>query len=647
MNGRKAILLSALLPVASYGDITLEEVEVKAGRELLTESDVRESFTKDPGEALTRIEGVWKIRRGAIASDTVIRGFGRSNINVLYDGARIYGACPNRMDPPAFHVDFAEVKEISVIKGPFDIRNYGSVGGTVNIKTSEPGRGLRVKFHFLSGSFSYINPSLNLSYGEGKYYVLAGYSYRYSKPYRTGEGRRFTEYADYKANKIDSTAFSINTFWTKVGVRPSQGTKLELSYTGQRARDVLYPYLTMDSPEDNADRFNLKIELGALRVSAYFSYIDHLMNNAKRTSPTFMETAAKTSTYGTKAEYRAGRFTVGLEAFLWNWEAKTKIGAMPVQYVIPDVDLVNIGLFGEWKTKLPEGVKVVAGLRLDHTQTSADRDKANTNLYSTYHGTTDTEKSDTYPSGNVRVSYGLGKRSELFVGLGYAVRVPDAQERYFALNRPSPRPDWVGNPSLRPSKNTELDIGFNWKSPKINAQLTFFYSYVEDFITVYKINTARSYTNVDATFHGGEFSSSLALSDKLFMSVGVSYVRGKKETDPAKNIRDEDVAEVPPLKARLSLRYDAGTYFGEMEGIAQATQEKTDSDLNETKTSGWGVINMRAGAYIGGFRIVVGVENLLDKFYYEHLSYLRDPFSSGVKVPEPGRNFYVSLSYVF
>jgi len=43
------------------------------------------------------------------------------------------------------------------------------------------------------------------------------------------------------------------------------------------------------------------------------------------------------------------------------------------------------------------------------------------------------------------------------------------------------------------------------------------------------------------------------------------------------------------------------------------------------------------------------VDNLFDKQYYNYLSYLRDPFASGVgnKVPEIGRNIYLTLGYRF
>ncbi len=650
--------------VVGFSQITLQELEVSAKREVLTPFEIRESFAKDPAEALSKVEGVWKLRKGTIANDIVIRGFKGKDLTVLFDGARIYAACPNRMDPPAFHVDFAEVQEIEVVKGAFDVRNYGSLGGTVNIKTKKPKRGLSVDTNLSVGSFSYLNPSLNISYSEDRFYILAGYSYRYSKPYESGEGKKLTEYANYKPSEINSTAFRINTFWTKAGFRLSPRSEVSFSYTAQRARDVIYPYLMMDSPKDDADRFTLNFRHGALDIKAYYSKVNHLMNNSRRRSPMFMETRAKTNTTGIKAQLKLSReFLLGLEAFRWNWKAKTlMMGKM--QNTIPDADLKNLGIFGEYRKALLPKLRLIAGVRLDLSRTEADKNLANLKLYRIYHDTTSTSKSDTYPSGNIQLRYEFRKGLEAFLGLGYSVRVPDAQERYFALNRmgnvEKKLGDWVGNPNLKPAKNTEIDIGFKLRSKSLSGEVSFFYSYVKDFITLYNqkaVNPlsspmesnsyARSYTNVDAIIFGTEARMNYAITDALFLTAGLSYVRGRKDKKPELGITDKDIAEIPPLRVRTALRYDNGRFFGEIETVASATQSKVDSDLNETETSGYGVVNLKVGGEYKGFRIVAGVENLLDKLYYEHLSYLRDPFSSGVKLPEPGRSFYLNVSYSF
>ena len=327
------------------------------------------------------------------------------------------------------------------------------------------------------------------------------------------------------------------------------------------------------------------------------------------------------------------------------------------QFEIPDVDTESFGLYGEYKKNLSDRLRWIAGLRLDTTKTQADSSKANTNLYFAYKNTRSTSKTDTYPSGNLQLFYELQKGTELFVGLGHSVRVPDPQERYFALKRMSGS-DWVGNPELKPSRNTELDLGIKHSTDRALIKVNAFYSYVQDYITVHnqnKVNPvmgvmnsqARSYENVNAQFFGGEVDLRLSLTQDLFLFGGMSYVQARKETKPEKNINSSRVAEIPPLKTRIALRYDKGMYFGEVETILSATQYRVDTDLKEQRTSGYGVVNIKVGGNFKGFTLNAGIDNIFDKRYFEYLSYQRDPFRSGVKVPEPGRTFYVNASYTF
>jgi iron complex outermembrane receptor protein len=160
--------------------------------------------------------------------------------------------------------------------------------------------------------------------------------------------------------------------------------------------------------------------------------------------------------------------------------------------------------------------------------------------------------------------------------------------------------------------------------------------------------TARSFANVDATLTGVEMAWSLpVLFGRVFVSGDVSYVRGRQDGDPVRGIAPGPLAEMPPLRGRVSARYDDGRLFGSLEGAFAADQERVDASLGETRTPGWGVMNASLGVRQGRLRLTAGVANVFDRLYTDHLSFQRDPFRSGVRVPEPGRSLFANASFRF
>ena len=146
-----------------------------------------ETSAVDVGEALGWKAGLWRLRKGGIANEIVLRGLQSRDLNVLIDGQRVYGACPNHMDPAAFHVDFAEVDRVEVGKGPFDVKNQGGLGGTVNVVTRKPEPGWHATPTLAAGSFGLVNPSLTAGRG-GRAALRAGRLLR--APGRPLRGRR-------------------------------------------------------------------------------------------------------------------------------------------------------------------------------------------------------------------------------------------------------------------------------------------------------------------------------------------------------------------------------------------------------------------------------------------------------------------------
>ncbi len=640
-------------------------------REVLEIREVRESAAKDVGEAISTLEGVWTIRKAGIANDVVLRGFQQGNLDILIDGQRIYGACPGHMDPSAYHVDFSEIETVEVIKGPFDIRNQGSLGGTVNVVSKKPESGFQVTPNLGTGSFGFFNPSLVASLSRGKLHSLAGYSYRRSEPYLDGSGRKVTGYANYSQAARDRSAFDINTGWARFGADLAPNQSIELSYTRQAGGLTLYPALQMDAPYDNANRLNADWSLRELtgavklvRAQGYFSQVKHWMTDELRTGAAgaplgySMGSFAGSRALGGRVEAELPNTILGLEAYDRGWSVVGSMlmkGMYSAQPSLPDVRMIVGGVYAQHRRSLGR-LNLTFGGRLDAANSEARSKTLDTSLYWAYHNTRSTSAADTNPSANFRVTYLLPAGIELFGGVGSSARLPDPEERYYASKGMGT--DWVGNPTLEPTRNNEADIGINWRTRRFSLRPTLFYSRLSNFVAISqqaKLNmvmgnmssSARSYEGVEARIYGGEVSYSIGFSRSLLLAGGVSYTRGIQYEKPEAGMPGGNIAEMPPLKTRASLRYGRSLFFGEINGLASALQDKIDTRVQEQRTPGYALAGIRGGIHHKQWNFAVGVDNMLNRFYYTHLSFRRDPYRSGVRIPEPGRTVYLNVSLRF
>ena len=666
-EGGSAVSLDPVLDVEAVQEVLT--VMGSAPRDSLEAASIRELGARDVGEALTSTSGVWQLRKGAIANEVVLRGLQSRDLNVLVDGQRAYGACPNHMDPPAFHVDFAEVERIEVSKGPFDVRHQGSLGGVVNVVTRRPDRGLHANLTLGLGAAAYTNPAGVVSYGTASWSALGGGSFRRADPYRGGDDRLVTEVANYTAAHREDEAFRIASGWARAAFAPGGTNHLQASYTRQQADHVLYPYLMMDGLSDDTDRVGLRFErtktwrLDALQAQAYFTRVDHWMTDAFRTSAAGMPrgysmgTDAATRTAGGRVEAGLGNLTAGVEFVRRGWDTRTELAMRQYrpQASIPDVVIRSAGVFADWTHALGGRVTMEAGGRLDGVSSEADPELANTALYFAYHRTRATSRDDVLPSGRVRLAWKTGAL-QFGLGIGHTERVAEANERFFALQRSGS--DWVGNPDLAPVRNTGVELSAGWAraGASVNAQV--YVNRLHDYIGVYdqsRVETvagvmnaqARSYANIDATLAGGELAGSVPVTARLFLSGDLSYVRGSQSGEPALGIGAGALAEMPALRGRARVRFDDGRVFAVVEEAVSGDQSRVDTGLGEQPTPGAALTNLSGGLRWRAMSVTVGVTNLFDRYYVDHLSYQRDPFRTGVRLPEPGRQWFSTVSWRF
>jgi iron complex outermembrane receptor protein len=645
--------------------VVREKIEVVTGGpdETIEAAELRESSARDAAEALSGLPGVTRTRRGLIGSDVAIRGFRGQDVTVLVDGQRICGACPSRMDPPAFHVDLGEIERVEVTRGPFDVKNGGGMGGAVNVVTRRPPPGWRVQPTLVLGSAGYVNPVLAGSWGGRGASALAGLSYRQAQPFADGTGQPALRVANYREGMSTSDAYRIGTAWARA-LRHSDSGLLQLAYTRQRAEHALYPTLLMDAINDDTDRGQLTWEGTHTRLVVAASRVTHWMTDEYRVSTAdaprgySMGTRAKSETFGLRGERQGGGVTLGIEVGHRFWDAQTEMAGnnYKQQSSLAGATSDSVGLFAEYERDFSVAHGLSAGLRLDRATTHVDVATGNTDLFAAYHGTRETRRADLLPAARLRYNWRPHAGLHFMLTAGHAARTPEPNERYYALRRMGS--DWVGNPTLRSSRNTGLDLAARVDGARVRLRTSVFVNSIADYITMAArqreqlvagvTNTlARTYENVDATLFGAEARASLVLPARLFLDAQASYVRGTQSVDASRGLTSHAVAEMPPLEGRGALRYDGGGHWLRLELVAAASQSRVNLDLGETKTPGYGVVNLSAGLRTRHLSFTAGVVNLLDKLYVEHLSSQRDPFRSGARLFEPGRQIFANAVVPF
>lgn len=655
----------------------VQQVEITSGptNDGLTAQQIREGAARDLGEATEQIAGVEKVRKAAIANDIAIRGLFHDNLAMTFDGQRVYGACTGQMDPAAYHVDLSEVDHVDVVKGPFDVTTQGALGGYVKVVTKSPdARGVTLNSNVSTGSYGYYNPSATAQLGGDALHLLVGYSYRTSEFYRDGDGNKVSDLGSYRNGAENLQAFRAQSAWMKLALQPSSTQRGELSYTRQQSGDLLYPYMSMDGIFDNADRLSFHYDdlkphgwVHALHGMAYLDKINHLMDNRLRTGagtlPVSMSAQVVSFTSGARFDVDLAQdLTAGYEYYRRYWNSNgfmtmTMMGMPMTTYsqTLPGVTANVHGAYLAYRHAFGARFLLTTGARYDHSTTDAS--KASPALYQAYHGTTATWANDSGFSGNVRLSWQATGPLSFFTGAGSNIRFPDPEERYFHSDS-SMGNGWVGNPLLTHPRNTEFDLGTTVRNSRITVSPLLFFSNLDNYITLYAATRqqavsgvmstkAQSYANVQAHQWGGELTASAPIAGGLSTQGTLGYTRGDKVPLPPNNILSSNLFQTPPMRAQLDLRYERRNLYAGASALVTGRQDHIDTDENEKVTAGFSVFNLKLGYLTGPIHAEGGVDNLLSRQYSEFLSYARNPYTNGVRLPEPGRNFFINVSYAF
>lgn len=662
MLGLSIVCITAINASESLGTIDVEE---KIDTTIVKDVRGEDIKSADLGEALSKKKANINIsRRSGIANDILIRGQKKDNITVTIDGAKICGACPNRMDPPVSHVLTNNIDFIEVNEGPFNVSDFGSLSADVKVHTLQPTKETHGELSINAGSWDYLKGSFMLSGGGEKVRFLLSGSSESGAQYKDGNGDDFVDQianaiADgnavagnqYASGYQDLDAFSKKALMGKIYWNISDKQELMLSYTMNRSDNILYPNTPMDALYDNSNLFNVNYtakDLGEfskkLTLEVYRSTVDHPMNTKYRAAgavnymTSHLETEVEGAKLTNKFDISNHEITAGIDANNRNWDgryyrtnASTGVITPIAIKSINDVDTLNRAIFAKDKIKLSDNLSVEVGARYDNT----DIERA---------GIKTRDFNDVSAYGVA--TYDIDKTLKIFTGIGRSNRVPDAKELYFTSNAGT----LIGNPDLDNVTNNEIDLGFEKKFDNFDIKSKVFYSKLDNFIA-YNATSSR-YENVDASLYGIEMSGSYYATEKLTIDGSIAYQRGTKD-DPLAGQTDTNLPDIPPFKALLGATYNYSDTF-KVEGslIVAAPWSRIDDANGEQKLEGYNVVNLKATKNLGsGLELAFGVDNLFDSDYAVSNSYrdltLLTGADDAMVLNEPGRYVYTQLKYKF
>ncbi len=652
---KNMFLLSFALSTALYSQtINLESVNVIEKIDSINLKNVsgEELKSADLGEAISKKDPDIVIsRRSGIANDIIVRGLKRDNINVIVDSGKIYGGCPNRMDPPISHVVTSNIEKVVVNEGPYDVENFGTLGGVVKVDTKAPKGGFSGEANLNVGSFGYQKGSLTMQGGDERVKALITISKEKSGQYKDGNGDKFDIQLKkagapagnrYQTKYKDMDAFTKKSFLGKLYFNLSDNQELKLSYTANRSDDVLYPNSPMDALKDNSDLYNLQYTIKNLGVYSkeleflyYYSKVIHPMSTKYRNASLAMgekinDMLSKIS--GVKVKnmilLNDSLVTYGVDFSKRTWDGKYNNGKKS----LPNAITKNRAIFVDISSKISKN-SLRYGLRYDKSDITNDGGYKNPDFNSM--------------SGYVYDSFDFDNSTTLFGGVGIAHRVPDARELYFMKG------GLVGTPSLNQTKNSEIDLGVKRSFENSVVKLKVFYSKLKNYIYFDNDLVTNKFVNIDAKIYGAKLSGLVMLNDTFNFDYGISYLRGKKDSQ-LKGQSDRDLADITPLRGIFSLNYEPDMKTkASFEVVAQKSWTAFDGDNGEQKLSGFATANVKYKTMINHkWSITLGVDNLFDKTYqssntYNDLTLVATGATKKIGLNNPGRYGYINVSYKF
>ena len=617
----------------------------------------------DGADYLKSIVGFSAVKSGAGTNgDVTFRGMFGSRIKILTDGTENLGACPSRMDSPASYISSESYDRISVIKGPQTVQ-YANTGSAATVlferkpEQFDTDQNYRGQASILMGSYGRLDHNVEAAVGDAQKYIRLNANRSVSDSYKDGNGA--TVPSDWERWNAD-----LALGWT-----PNEDTWLEIT-GGKADGEAVYAGRGMDGSMFARESLGLRFEkknvtdvIQKIEAQVNYSFNDHVMDNfsLREFKPTAMMKMPMATNVARKTlnarmavthEWDKLQFITGFDT--QNNEHSKRSGSVMSPYQdqvrVKDMEFQSFGGFGELTYHFGDQNRLVSGVRFDQVDVKDERQDSIDQGYNR-------RLDKTLTSGFIRFENTHPEHDDgkTYIGLGYVERMPDYWELF------SPKSGNGHNNTFNhidTEKTLQLDMGYQHQHGVLSSWVSAYAGLVNDYIlTSYTLGTgmmkgmeAHS-RNVDAAIAGAEAGIGYQFTDAIQADVSAMYAWGENTTD------NMPLPQIAPLEARVNLRYIQDNYtLGALWRVVDGQNRISPNQGNIVgydlkKSAGFGTLSLNGTYHVNdAVDVSLGIDNVLDKTYTEHLNKLGDA-GTGLATDEQfnniGRNYWARVSMKF
>ncbi len=611
-------------------------------------------------DAIAHQPGVSQLTTGGSISKPIIRGLGYNRVVVMSEGVRQEGQ--QWGDEHGVEVDGSSVNSVEILKGPASLM-YGSdaMAGVV-ILHSKPTlaegdmcANVSTEYQTNNGLFNY---NLSIAGNQHGFVWDARFSDKMAHAYKNKydgyvPGSQFRERAGRLMLGVDKTWGHSRLTWTAYhltpgiveGERNPETGELECSTNNVKTYGKSLPF-------QQVKHYKLVWDNSLSLSSGYLKAIIGYQQNRRQE---FEESADEYELF-----FKLHTLTYDLRYLTHEWDGwkfSTGIGGMyqksgneGEEYLIPDYRLFDFGVYATTTKAIGDSWTLNGGVRYDHRRLHGDEliedgDMRFTDFSRHFNGLT----------GSIGAVCNINKHFNVRLNLARGFRTPNMSELSSnGVHEGSIRYE-LGNQQLKAEYSLQADLGIDFTSRYVSAQVALFANRIDNYIFTHRLNQeieegylTYAYTQGDARLLGFEAGIDFHPVHSIHFSNSFSYVDARLMHASA-DTKYLPFTPAPHWASELKweLFHHSHTTVNHHHTTDAAHRSLLNNlyvaagldcylkqthiysaDDTETKTPGYALLSLSAGSdiQVKGRKVAelyITADNLLDKAYQNHLSRLK------------------------